>query len=287
VNCNEIRNFTREFFGSRNAVAFHTKHHSGNLRHLVFRTARDAKSVMAAMTCYEGTIPEQELFVKELTAAFPEVESVMKFHNINKGGAAVAGAASCLHGTECITEEIQGIKLEVSAESFMQTNTFQAERLYSTLIEMCEIEGNETLLDLYSGAGPIALLAAKKAGRVIAIESVESSIADARRNAALNEIGNVEFVCGEVEKLLGDIINEAKPAAVIVDPPRAGLHKKAVASIVEAAPERLMYVSCNPATLARDTVDFVAGGYTLEEVRPVDMFPHTYHIECVARFTKK
>lgn len=281
---NGIRNFARDFCAARSLPAYHLKHHTGNLRHLVLRSARNGQSIMAIMCMAEDTFPEGAEFAAELSGKFPQIDSVMHFTSKNFGGAAVTGEGRLLHGSDKLTDEILGLKMEISAHSFTQTNPSQAARLFETLFDMCKFYGDETVLDLYSGAGPIALLASRKAARVVGIESVPDAVSDAKRNAAANDIDNVEFVCADVESVLKDIVDKEKPEIVIIDPPRAGMHAKAVTALAEARPRVLMYVSCNPATLARDASALAEAGYRLDAVRPVDMFPHTYHIECVARF---
>jgi 23S rRNA (uracil1939-C5)-methyltransferase len=176
---------------------------------------------------------------------------------------------------------------QVSANSFFQTNTRQAERLFAIVEAACELEGTETLLDLYSGTGAISLLLARRAHAVYGIEVAAAAVADAIRNARANGIDNCTFLAGEVRHVLPELMRQGVRASVVVaDPPRAGFHPKALSALAVLAPQRIVYVSCNPSTLARDVGDLVRQGYRLEWVQPVDMFPQTPHIEAVARLSR-
>jgi 23S rRNA (uracil1939-C5)-methyltransferase len=284
--CNAIRNHVRDAGREAQWAPYHLRRHEGAMRHLVLRSAHGGAEVMAAFSTSDEPFPQAQEIAESLAAQFTEIKSVMHYVNTSLGGAAIQGRGRVLLGADRIVETILGLELEVSAESFMQTNTAQCERLYAELLDACEFTGQETVLDLYTGAGPIALLAARRAGRVVGIESVPAAVENALRNAERNSIANVEFVCAEVEKVLGEVAEKHHADTVLVDPPRMGLHKNALAALIAAAPRQIGYVSCNPSTLARDAMELCAAGYTLRSVRPVDMFPHTYHIECVARFTK-
>ena len=176
---------------------------------------------------------------------------------------------------------------QVSANSFFQTNTAQAERLFGLVEDACELTGNDTLVDLYSGTGAISLLLARHCRRVYGIELSVAAVADAARNARLNGIENCTFLSGEVRHVLPALVGEGVRAEVVVaDPPRAGFHPKALAAVAALGPVRMVYVSCNPSTLARDLADLTRQGYRVEWVQPVDMFPQTPHIEAVARLQR-
>lgn len=285
--CNAVRNRVRAMARAGGWAAYHMRRHTGVMRHLVLRSAQGGDALMAVFSTSGEPFTDARETAETLAAEFPQIQSVMHFVNPSKGGAAVQGEGRALVGPDRIVEAILGLELEVSAESFMQTNTAQCERLYEALLDACEFDGTETVLDLYTGAGPIALLAARRAARVVGIESVPAAVDNARRNAERNGVTNAEFICAEVETVLAEIAEKHHADIMLVDPPRAGLHKKALAALIAAAPRRIGYVSCNPSTLARDAAELAAAGYTLNSVRPVDMFPHTYHIECVAVFNKR
>jgi 23S rRNA (uracil1939-C5)-methyltransferase len=196
-----------------------------------------------------------------------------------------------LTGDGLVLERLLGLEFEVSAGAFLQTNSRQAEKLYAAALQAARLTGGETVLDLYCGAGTLTLLFARAAGRVIGVESVPEAVEHARRNAERNGLSATRFVIGEARQVLrewarGERADPVRPDVVAVDPPRAGLHGRVVARVAELAPARVVYVSCNPATLARDLKDFAALGYPPAEITPFDLFPHTPHIECVARLER-
>ena len=193
------------------------------------------------------------------------------------------GIDEVVHGTQAIDEELAGLRFRVSTDAFFQTNTEMAERLYGVAREYAALQGWERVYDLFCGIGTIGLTLAPRAGEVWGLELVEEAIADAIANARLNEIENARFFAGDVRTALRDLVERAgRPDVLVVDPPRAGLSQKVVRRIIEAAPSRIVYVSCNPTTLAPNAAQLVEAGYALRRVRPVDMFPQTPHIECVA-----
>ena len=192
-----------------------------------------------------------------------------------------------LAGSDRLEEELGGMRVRISPQAFFQTNTEMAERLYGVAVEYARLSGHERAFDLYCGIGTIALLLAPRAAEVWGLEIVEPAIADAIANARLNEITNARFFAGDVRLALRELVAEAgQPELMLVDPPRAGLSQKIVRRIVEAAPQRIVYVSCNPTTLAPNAAQLVEAGYRLLRVRPVDMFPQTPHIECVAELVR-
>jgi 23S rRNA (uracil1939-C5)-methyltransferase len=193
------------------------------------------------------------------------------------------GETELLSGKDRIDEEIGGMRLAISPEAFFQTNTEMAERLYGLAIEYAELGGFERVYDLYCGIGTIGLLMAPRVAEVWGLELVEEALADAIANARRNEIDNAHFFAGDVRLALRELVEQAgRPDVVVVDPPRAGLSAKIVRRIIETAPARIVYVSCNPTTLAPNAAQLIEAGYALRRVRPVDMFPQTPHIECVA-----
>jgi 23S rRNA (uracil1939-C5)-methyltransferase len=193
------------------------------------------------------------------------------------------GETEVLAGSDRFEEELGGMRFSISAEAFFQTNTEMAERLYALAIDYAAPSGFERVYDLYCGIGTIAMLVSPRVAEVWGLEIASEAIADAIANARANEVDNVRFFAGDVRLALRDLVTEAgRPDVIIVDPPRAGLSQKVVRRIIEAAPRRLVYVSCNPTTLAPNAAQLVAAGYRLARVRPVDMFPQTPHIECVA-----
>ena len=200
----------------------------------------------------------------------------------------MGGETSLLSGAEQLEEQIGGLRIGISAEAFFQTNTEMAEQLYALAIEYAELKGYERLYDLYCGIGTIGLLMAPRAAELWGLEIVEDAIADAIKNARGNEIDNGHFFAGDTRLVLRELVEKAgRPDVMVVDPPRAGLSQKVVRRIIEAAPKRIVYVSCNPTTLAPNAAQLVEAGYELTKVRPVDMFPQTPHVECVAQLERR
>jgi 23S rRNA (uracil1939-C5)-methyltransferase len=289
----EIVRLTQRIAAERGWAAYHPRHHSGVVRYLTVRhlptTDQCAVHLVAASDAIPG-LAEWARAVADLSAA---VRSVTLLINDSRANIAFGGEERVLHGGGTIVERLLGLEFEVSANAFLQTNSRQAEALYAATLEAAALRGGETVLDLYCGTGTLTLLFARavKGGAVVGVESVADAIERAVRNAARNQLPKTRFVTGEARQVLrewarGERAGAVRPDIVVVDPPRAGLHPRVVARIAELTPRRVVYVSCNPATLARDLKDFAGLGYPLAEVRPFDMFPHTPHIECVARLER-
>ena len=282
-----ILNFSREFFIKRNISIYSTKTHSGYLRNLVIRQAQKMNGLMLNLVTYE----ENELLMKEyvsaITTKFPEITTIVNNISKKKASIAVGDYEIIYHGSGFFHDKIGDYKFRISANSFFQTNTIQAEKLYNTALEYAELKGDEIIYDLYSGAGTIAIYVSQFAKEVYGFESVESSIYDAKENLDINKVENVSFVQADLYKSFLPFTNVLpKPDVVILDPPRGGMHSKTVKDVLELSPEKIVYVSCNPTTQLRDIKMLVEGGYKLVTIRPVDMFPHTYHIENVALLRK-
>ncbi|MDZ7625257.1 MAG: 23S rRNA (uracil(1939)-C(5))-methyltransferase RlmD [Ignavibacteriaceae bacterium] len=282
-----ILNFSREFFKKRHASIYSTKTHSGYLRNLIIRQAQKTKDVMINLV----TLEENELLMKEYASAvtikFPEITTIINNISKKKASIAVGDYEIIYHGSGFIHDKIGNYKFRISANSFFQTNTIQAEKLYNTALEFAELKGDEIIYDLYSGAGTIAIYVSEFAKEVYGFESVESSIYDAKANLEINKVENVTFVQADLYKSFLAFTNVLpKPDVIILDPPRGGMHSVTVKDVLELSPEKIVYVSCNPSTQVRDIKMLVEGGYKLIKIRPVDMFPHTYHIENVALLRK-
>jgi len=212
------------------------------------------------------------------------VVSVVNNITARKSGVAIGEREIRLCGEAVLVDRIGDCAFELSANSFFQTNTLGARRLYDTAKEYAGLTGAERVVDLYCGAGTIAIYLADGAKEVIGLELVDSAVADARRNGLRNGVENCRFMAGDIRHTLARI--EMRPEVMIIDPPRAGMHQDVVAQVLAMAPERIVYVSCNPATLARD-IALLKEAYQVIEVQPVDMFPHTFHIESVAKLVKR
>ena len=199
------------------------------------------------------------------------------------GETTAGGVTELVQGDPALEEEVSGLRFRLSPEAFFQTNTEMAERLYAVAGEYAALTGFERVFDLYCGIGTVGLTLAPRAAELWGVEIVEDAVADAIANARLNEIDNARFFAGDVRLALPELLERAgRPDVVVVDPPRAGLSKKAVRRVIDAGPKRVVYVSCNPTTLAPNAAQLVEAGWRLRRVRPVDMFPQTPHIECVA-----
>jgi 23S rRNA (uracil1939-C5)-methyltransferase len=257
---------------------------------LRFATVREGRRTGETMVNIVAAAPDVETLgpvAERLRARVPSVASVVVNVNAKKASVAVGTEEHLLLGREHIRESLGGLTFQVSANSFFQTNTVQAEHLFAVVEAACGLEGGETALDLYSGTGAISLLLARRCRWVYGIEVSAAAVDDAVRNARANGIENCTFLPGEVRHVLPSLMRDGVRAEVVVaDPPRAGFHPKALHALAALGPERLVYVSCNPSTLARDLGDLVRQGYRLEWVEPVDMFPQTPHIEAVARLRR-
>jgi 23S rRNA (uracil1939-C5)-methyltransferase len=233
-------------------------------------------------------VPGLDDWARAAKALSDEVRTVTLLLNRSAANVAYGEEERVLAGDGLVVERLLGLEFEATANAFLQTNSRQAEALYAAALSAAALGGGETVVDLYCGAGTLTLLFARAAANVVGVESVADAVSRARRNAVRNQIANATFVEGEARRVLREWARGERPGpsavdVVVVDPPRAGLHPRVVARIAELGPRRVVYVSCNPATLARDARDFAARGYALGEVEPFDMFPHTPHIECVAR----
>ena len=250
----------------------------GLLRNLVVREGRRTGQLQARLV----TSPGSELRMAELAAAAP-AESMLWTRAAGVAETTRAGETRRVTGQAELEEELCGLRFRISPDAFFQTNTEMAERLYGTAVELAGLSGRERVLDLFCGIGTIALVLALDAGEVYGVELVEEAVADAIENARLNGIDNVRFYAGDVRLAMRPLLERSgKPDVVVVDPPRAGLSQKVVRRVLEAEAGRIVYVSCNPTTLAPNARQLVDAGYELSSVRPVDMFPQTPHIECVA-----
>jgi 23S rRNA (uracil1939-C5)-methyltransferase len=220
-------------------------------------------------------------------AAAVDCHGLLWTHTDARAETTAGGQTELIAGVYNIDERIGELDLRISPEAFFQTNTEMAERLYGLIVEAAALRGWERVYDLYSGIGSIALTLAPRAGSVHGLELVEDAVSDAIENARRNEITNASFYAGDVRLALGELVARAgRPDVMVLDPPRAGLSQKIVRRVIEASPKRIVYVSCNPTTLAPNAAQLVEAGWRLERVTPVDMFPQTPHIECVAVLTR-
>jgi 23S rRNA (uracil1939-C5)-methyltransferase len=259
-------------------TAYDRRTGEGLLRNLVVREGRRTSQLQVRLVTSPGDLDRRGLI-----GAAGQAAGVLWTQTAQQGETTLGGRTELLAGSDRLEEDLCGMRLLISAEAFFQTNTEMAERLYTLAIEYAGLGGFERVYDLYCGIGTIALLMAPRAAEVWGLELSEQAVADAIRNASANEIDNARFFAGDVRLALRDLVAQAgRPDVAVVDPPRAGLSQKVVRRIIEAGPRRIVYVSCNPTTLAPNAAQLVEAGYSLRRVRPVDMFPQTPHIECVA-----
>jgi 23S rRNA (uracil1939-C5)-methyltransferase len=280
---NAIRNAVREWARGDKLVAYDQAEHTGYLRHLVVREGRNTGQVLVQLVTSPGEKFDIGGFVDTLRQ-FPEVRSVHWSINDTPAEVTTNLPTQLLWGEEAIEEQLCGLRFRVRPNAFLQTNTLMAEKLYETAREFAALTGNETVYDLYCGIGTIGLLLARDALTVWGIDVSEESIACALENAELNGIGNAAYFAGNVGQALEELHERAgDPDVVVVDPPRAGLAGKALKRLGEIGVPRIVYVSCNPTTLAGDVKRLhTEYGYELKRVKPVDMFPHTPHVEAVS-----
>ncbi|EJW19401.1 23S rRNA (uracil(1939)-C(5))-methyltransferase RlmD [Paenibacillus alvei] len=262
---------------------YNEEQHTGLLRHVMMRVGFRTNELMITFVTNGDKLPHQEKIVAELAEALPQLKSVCQSINTKRTNVIMGDKTRVLWGSEYITDYIGDIAFKISARSFYQVNPVQTEVLYEKAVEYAGLTGNETVIDAYCGIGTISLFLAQRAKRVLGVEIVEEAIADARRNAELNGVTNAEFAVGAAE----DVIPRWKeqgvtPDVIVVDPPRKGCDPALLETMLAMCPERIVYVSCNPSTLARDLQVLAGGGYRIVEVQPVDMFPQTTHVESVA-----
>ncbi|MGN7454774.1 23S rRNA (uracil(1939)-C(5))-methyltransferase RlmD [Paenibacillus pasadenensis] len=254
----------------------------GILRHVVVRTGFVTGEMMVVLVTNGPRIPRVEDWIAAIREALPQVKSIVQNVNKRQTNVIFGDETRTLWGSDVIYDELDGIRFAISARSFYQVNPAQTLRLYQSAVDYAGLTGRENVIDAYCGIGTISLFLARRAGHVYGVEIVPEAIEDAKRNAELNGIGNASFEAGPAEVVIPRWRSEGiRPDVIVVDPPRKGCDEQLLDTILAMQPERVVYVSCNPATLARDLQVLEAGGYRTVEVQPVDMFPHTSHVECV------
>ena len=259
----------------------------GLLRHIYIRRAEATGEVMVCLVCTSGKLPEPQRLVELLRGGVPGLASVVVNLQKEATNVILGEEGYTLWGKDFITDRLCGLTFRLSPRSFYQVNRSQAERLYALAAEAAGLTGRETVLDLYCGTGTIGLSMASKAGRIIGVELIAAAVEDARRNAEDNGIDNARFICGDAAEAAVQLEREGiRPDVAVIDPPRKGCSAALIDTLVRMNPSRLVYVSCDPATLARDLKALTGKGYAVERVTPVDMFPRTPHVECVALLTK-
>lgn len=284
---NAIRLAARRFCIENGYEFYDVRQHSGFVRNMVIRTASTGE-VMVIMVFARDDKPRIDALMRHLETAFPQITSLMYVVNM-KLNDSLGDQDAVLHsGRGHIFEEMEGLRFMIGPKSFYQTNSAQAYELYKVAREFAGLAGSETVYDLYTGTGTIANFVARGAAKVVGVEYVQEAIEDAKANSQLNGIGNTAFYAGDMKKVLNDafISRNGRPDVVILDPPRAGVDAPVIDVILRTAPRTIVYVSCNPATQARD-IALMDADYRIDRIQPVDMFPHTHHVENVVKLVRR
>jgi 23S rRNA (uracil1939-C5)-methyltransferase len=285
---NRVRTEVRNFCLSHEGYPFFDlRRQEGFMRTLIIRTTSTGELMVIAVF-FEEKKARREALLNHLKETFPEITSLMYVVNGKCNDTITDREVVLFHGKDHLTEEMEGLQFKIGPKSFYQTNSEQAYHLYRIVRDFAGLTGSETVYDLYTGAGTIANFVARQAGKVIGIEYVPEAIEDARINAECNRLNNISFFAGDMKDILTPpfIETHGRPDVVITDPPRAGMHDDVIDAILAAAPARIVYVSCNPASQARD-LNRLDALYDVDKMQPVDMFPHTHHVENIALLLKR
>jgi 23S rRNA (uracil1939-C5)-methyltransferase len=285
---NEAVQTVKEICNDLKIPAYQEEMHKGALRHIMARYGQQTGELMIVIITRTNDIPNKDQLVEEIVSRLPKIKSIV--HNVNskRTNVILGEKTTVLWGNDVIYDFIGDVKFAISALSFYQVNPVQTKVLYDKALEYAGLKGEESVIDAYCGIGTISLFLAQKAKKVFGVEVVPEAIEDAKRNAELNGIINAEFATGEAEVVIPKWYKEGNKADVlVVDPPRKGCDETFLQTIIEMKPQKVVYVSCNPATLARDLRILEDGGYKTVEVQPVDMFPQTTHVECVSQLILK
>jgi 23S rRNA (uracil1939-C5)-methyltransferase len=284
---NDIRNAIKEFAIEQGFTFFNARNHEGLLRTLMIRTASTGE-IMVLLQFFEENKEQREKLLDFIHENFPQITSLQYVINSKANDTLYDQDIKLYKGRDYILEEMEGLHFSINAKSFYQTNSAQAFELYKITRDFAGLTGNEIVYDLYTGTGTIAQFVSKQAKKVVGVEAVPEAIADAKENAKRNAITNCEFFVGDMKNVFNDafIAQNGMPDVIITDPPRDGMHKDVVEQILKIAPQKVVYVSCNSATQARDLA-LMDEMYKVTRVRPVDMFPQTHHVENVVLLEKK
>ena len=274
----------KEYMRENNVSPYDEKTHTGLVRRVFTRVSAKYGSVMVVISVNGDNLPNREKLIKKLRTVCPDIASVIVNINKKRTNLVLGDKNITVWGSDTIKDSLLGLDFEISPHSFFQINHDMTEKLYAKVLEFADLSGNENVMDIYCGIGTISLCAAKCAKSVIGVEIVEKAIEDARKNAESNGIENAEFYASSAEETVPKLIESGRRAdVVILDPPRKGSEEKTLSAIVKAAPKRIVYVSCNPATLARDAKYLCENGYSITKSAGFDMFPNTMHVETVCQ----
>ncbi len=286
---NEVLAYVRQFARGTELPAFSTKTRRGFWRHAVIREGKQTGEMLVNLVVSECVEPVLQTLAARLAEQFPALVGVVATISTSPANVTYGEEQKVLVGRSYLEERLGRYVFEITASSFFQSNPKQAERLYGIAREYADLHGEEVVYDLYCGTGTISIFLAARAREVWGFELAEEAVQDARRNCARNRVGNCHFVSGDVQASLGAIVDQGgapRPQVVVLDPPRAGVHPRVLKLVADLRPQRVVYVSCNPSTLARDVAFLCQHGYGVQAVTPVDMFPQTWHVEAVALLTQ-
>ncbi len=280
---NQMRNALRDFSVDNKFSFYDIRTHEGWLRNMQVRLATTGELMVNVVLGYEDK-PNRKLMLDYLLQQFPQITTLLYTINTKWNDSMYDLKPEVYFGKGYIIEKLEDFEFKISPKSFFQTNSRQGEKLYQVTREFAELKGTETVYDLYCGTGSIGIFVSKQAGKIIGVETVSEAVADAKENAALNKIADADFFAGDVIDVCNDAFfdTHGRPDVIITDPPRAGMHEKLVKKLLDMEAPLIVYVSCNPATQARDLA-LLDEKYTVEKIQPVDMFPHTHHIENVVQ----
>ncbi len=268
--------------------AYDERAHTGYIRHIYLRVGEATGQLLVCVVANCEALPKKKQLCQTLLAAEPQITSIVVSYNTRKGNTVLGTREEVLYGPGYMEDELLGLRLRLSARSFYQVNHDQAERLYEKALEFAALDKTQTALDLYCGTGTITLCLARQAGRAIGVEIVDAAIADAKQNAARNGLTNTEFFCADASEAAKRLASEGtRPDVIVVDPPRKGVSMDVVDAMAEMSPARIVYVSCDPATLARDVKLLAQRGYALKRAEAFDLFPRCAHVETVCLLSKQ
>ncbi len=283
----EILSCIKELMIKFKISAYDEDKRSGVIRHVLIRVGVHTNEAMVVLVTNEINFHNRKMLVKEILKNFPSVKTIVQNINVRDTNVILGEKEFILFGKGYIEDSLLDVKFKISSKSFYQVNPMQTEVLYSKAIELANLNKNHVVLDAYCGIGTIGLLASKHVKHVVGVEIVKQAIIDAKNNAHLNNINNAEFICDDASKFMVDLAKtNEKMDVVFLDPPRKGLDKPLIESLLKLKPETIVYISCNPSTLARDLAS-LKEDYDIKKVQPVDMFPHTYHVETVVLLKRK
>ena len=278
----KIANVVLGFFIKNNIPIYNEKNGEGLLRHIVIKVGIKTHEIMCILVLNKKELKKEKELIKVLIREFPEIKTIVKNYNMKNTNVILGNENEVIYGDGYIYDELGDYTFKISPLSFYQINPIQTEALYNIAIEMADLKKTDTLFDLYCGIGTIGIFASPYVNKVYGIEIVKQAIEDAKENANINNIRNIEFFAGDVEKVFENVLKEhnVKPDVIFVDPPRKGLDKHTIENILNIKPEKIVYISCNPASLVRD-LKLLEESYEIKKIQPVDMFPFTSSVECV------